>query len=175
MTMKKFLMTGVMAIAMTGCVTMNIPEIPDLSKLPQLPEIPTVTVNVEQNMQRNQTFDSAYNFATTKSKIVEALKSKGMTVFAEIDHQQAAKNAGLSMQPATVIIFGNPKAGTPLMVKDPNFALQLPLKVLVTEVNGKTHVVINKTESLIAGSQIQYSDVENTLAKAELVIQSAIK
>lgn len=161
--MKKILSISILALIMSGCTMVNIPEMPKL------------TVNKEQNVQANIVLDSAYNFAETKSKIVETLKSKGMTIFAEIDHQQAAKNADLTMQPATVIVFGNPKAGTPLMVKDPKFALQLPLKVLVTEVNGKTQVVMSKTESLIAGSQIQYSDVENTLAKAELVIQSAIK
>lgn len=164
--MKKLLSMSLLGLAMTGCATINIPE---------MPALPNVTCACDVVNNPVKIFDSAYDFATTKSKIVEALKSKGMTIFAEIDHQQAGKNAGLTMQSATVIIFGNPKAGTPLMVKDPSFALQLPLKVLVTEVNGKTHVVINKTESLIAGSQIQYSDVENTLAKAELVIQSAIK
>lgn len=164
--MKKLLSMSLLGLAMTGCATINIPE---------MPALPNVTCACDVVNSPEVIFDSAYDFATTKSKIVEALKSKGMTIFAEIDHQQAAKNAGLTMQPATVIVFGNPKAGTPLMVKDPSFALQLPLKVLVTEVNGKTQVVINKTESLIAGSQIQYGDVENTLAKAELVIQSAIK
>lgn len=164
--MKKLLSMSLLGLAMTGCATINIPE---------MPALPNVTCACDVVNSPEVIFDSAYDFATTKSKIVEALKSKGMTIFAEIDHQQAAKNAGLTMQPATVIVFGNPKAGTPLMVKDPSFALQLPLKVLVTEVNGKTHVVINKTESLIAGSQIQYGDVENTLAKTELVIQSAIK
>ena len=78
------------------------------------------------------------------------------------------------MQPATVLIFGNPKAGTPLMKKDPSFALQLPRKVLVTEVDGKVQVVFNTTESLIEDTGIDYSDVENTLAGAEKLITKTV-
>lgn len=169
--MKKFLIMGAIAMLASGCATINIPEMPDMSKFPAMPQ---VNIHMEQ-MQNIKTFDSAYDFNTTKSKIINALKEKGMVIFAEIDHQKAAKDVGLTMQPATVIIFGTPKAGTPLMVKDPSFALQLPLKVLVTEVNGKTQVVINRTEQIIAGSQIQYSDVENSLAKAENLIQATVK
>lgn len=170
--MKKLLMMSAIGSLTAGCATIHIPEMPDMSKFPPMPQ---VSIHMEQAMQNTTTFDSAYDFTTTKSKITHTLKEKGMTIFAEIDHQKAAKDVGLTMQPATVIVFGTPKAGTPLMVQDPAFALQLPLKVLITEVNGKTQVVINRTEHIIAGSRIQYSDVENTLAKAEKLIQVAIQ
>ena len=97
-----------------------------------------------------------------------------MKVFTLIDHQAAAQEAGLQMQPATVLIFGAPKAGTPLMRKDPAFALQLPMRVLVTEVDGKVQVVYNDTRALIGGSKIEYADVANTLANAEKLIRATV-
>ena len=60
------------------------------------------------------------------------------------------------------------------MVKDPAFALQLPLRVLVTEVNGQVQVVFNDTRALISGSHINYVDVENTLANAEKLIRATV-
>lgn len=123
----------------------------------------------------HQILTSRYDFATTVNKIKEGVTARGMTVFAVIDHQAAAQQAGLAMQPASVIVFGTPKAGTPLMVKDPHFALQLPLKVLVTEQNGKVEVVMTKTDELIKHSQISKTDVENSLAKAEGLIATLIQ
>lgn len=125
-------------------------------------------------MQATQTVTSRYNFNDTVSRLENAIQSRGMTVFTVIDHQAAAQQTGLTMQPAKVIVFGTPKAGTPLMVKDPAFALQLPLKVLVTEVNGQTQVMFTDTRALIAGSKIDYSEVENTLANAETLIRKVV-
>ena len=121
------------------------------------------------------TIPSAYDFNDTVAKIRQAIESKGMTVFAVIDHQAAAQKAGLQMQPATVLIFGNPKVGTPLMVKDPSFALQLPLKVLITQTNGQVQVIYTPTDTLIKGSQITPTEVATTLANAEKLIQATIK
>ena len=120
------------------------------------------------------TIHSAYSFNDTVAKIRQAIESKGMTVFAMIDHQAAAQKAGLQMQPAIVLIFGNPKAGTPLMVKDPAFALQLPLKVLITETEGKVQVSYVPAQHLILGSKIAPAEVENTLAKAEGLIRATV-
>lgn len=123
---------------------------------------------------RTHTVQSRYSFQETLTRLQDAVRSKGMKVFTLIDHQAAAKEVGLQMQPATVIVFGTPKAGTPLMVKDPAFALQLPLRVLVTEVNGQVQVVFNDTRALIDGSQIAYDDVANTLANAEKLIRKTV-
>ena len=59
--------------------------------------------------------------------------SRGLFIFATIDHAEAAKQAGLEMRPASVVIFGNPKGGTPLMQMAPTLAIDLPLKALVWE------------------------------------------
>ncbi|HDL4362691.1 TPA: DUF302 domain-containing protein [Mannheimia haemolytica] len=120
-------------------------------------------------------FESKFDFQTTVTTLTNTLKEKGMTIFAEIDHQAAAKQAGLEMQPATVLVYGTPKAGTPLMVKDPMLALQLPLKVLITEPNkGKVEVMLNRADQVVAHANTDYADVENNLAKAEKLIKATV-
>lgn len=150
-----------LALALTACVSSQ----------------PMPATKVTQNTQDDKIIihQSTHDFDTTKQKVLDALKSKNMVIFAQIDHQAAAKQVGLSMQPATVIVFGTPKVGTPLMVKDPNFALQLPLKVLITQNNGKTQVVMNRTQNVVSGSQIAFEDVKDSLAKAEGLIFNAIQ
>lgn len=119
--------------------------------------------------------ESPYSFSQTVQVLNDTLKSKGMTIFAQIDHQAAAQQNGLTMQPATVIIYGTPKVGTPLMQKDPTLALQLPLKVLVTEAQtGKVQVLLNTAEQVVSHSNTPYSDVQNNLAKAEQLIRATI-
>ena len=117
---------------------------------------------------------SRYGFDETVSRLKNAVEAKGMTVFALIDHRAAAQKAGLDMQPATVIVFGAPKAGTPLMVKDPDFALSLPLKVLVTETDGQVRAVVADTRALIADSDISVADVENTLDRVPALIAKTV-
>ena len=120
------------------------------------------------------TIDSRYDFAATVTALETAIQEKGMTLFARIDHQAAAKEAGLDIQPATVLIYGSPKAGTPLMQNDPTLALQLPLKVLITENDGKVQVLLNSAEQVVARSNTPYSAVENTLANAEKLIRATV-
>lgn len=118
---------------------------------------------------------SAADFDTTVAKLSSAIESKGMTIFAVIDHKAAAGKVELDMQPATVIIFGAPKAGTPLMRKDPRLALQLPLKVLVTEGEQGVQIVFTPTARVIEGSSITADEVADTLAKAETLLENAVK
>ena len=119
--------------------------------------------------------ESKYPFSETVRVLEAAIQEKGMTIFARIDHQQAAKDHGLEMQPAIVPIYGSPKAGTPLMQKDPTLALQLPLKVLITEATpGKVEVLLNSAEQVVARSNTDYSAVENTLANAEKLIRATV-
>jgi len=78
---------------------------------------------------------SAYSFDETLMRMVATIQAKGLTLFARIDHSVEAELAGLSMQPASALIFGAPKAGTPLMVASPLIALELPLRALVWQDN----------------------------------------
>lgn len=120
-------------------------------------------------------FDSKYDFNQTLSVLRDTFQSKGMMIFTEIDHRAAAQKAGLEMQPATVIVYGMPKIGTPLMLKDPSLALQLPLKVLVTEPQaGEVKVMVNTAQQVVAHSETPYSSVENSLANAEKLIKATV-
>ena len=77
--------------------------------------------------------ESPYVFADTVQRLLAAFAEKGIKVFATIDQQNEARTAGLVMPPTTLIVFGNPKAGTPLMLANPQVGIDLPLKVLVCE------------------------------------------
>jgi len=74
---------------------------------------------------------SLYPFAETTSRLLAAVRDAGNTVFATIDHAAAARTAGLTLRPTTLIVFGNPKAGTALMQAVPLVGLDLPVKLLV--------------------------------------------
>ena len=74
---------------------------------------------------------SPYTVDETIRRLDEGVRGKGLTVFARIDHRAGAREVGLDMQDEQVLIFGSPRAGTPLMVARPLVALDLPLRVLV--------------------------------------------
>ena len=77
------------------------------------------------------------------------LKSKAVAIFAVIDHAGEAEKAGLKMRPTQLLIFGNPKAGTPLMLAAPTTAIDLPLKALAWEdVEGKVWLSFNSPDYL---------------------------
>jgi uncharacterized protein (DUF302 family) len=69
----------------------------------------------------------------TVSRLENILRTKGVTLFAVIDHSGEAAKAGLAMPNTKLVIFGNPAAGTPLMLAAPSAAIDLPLKLLVAE------------------------------------------
>ena len=70
-------------------------------------------------------------FDDTVERLVAAIATHGMTMFARFDHAANARAAGLTMPPTTVLIYGHPQAGTPVMLAEPLAALDLPLRVLV--------------------------------------------
>ena len=76
---------------------------------------------------------SPYSVPETVQRIESVLTGKSLTVFSRIDHSGEAEKVGLKMRPTQLIIFGNPKGGTPLMVAAPTSAIDLPLKALVWE------------------------------------------
>jgi uncharacterized protein (DUF302 family) len=79
---------------------------------------------------------SRYSVPETVDRLVTVLQSKGMTVFARIDHAAEAAKVGLKMRPTQLLIFGNPKGGTPLMAAAPTVGIDLPFKALVWEDGG---------------------------------------
>lgn len=91
-----------------------------------------------------KTVPASKDAAAAVAQLEAAIKAKGMKVFTRIDHAAAAREFGLEMPPATVVIFGHPKGGTPNFLKKPTLAIDLPLKMLVWEnKDGKTFVTYN--------------------------------
>ena len=76
---------------------------------------------------------SPLGFTATLARLTAAIESAGLTIFARIDHTAGANGAGLAMPPTVVLIYGNAKGGTPIMLAAPQTALDLPLRVLVRE------------------------------------------
>jgi uncharacterized protein (DUF302 family) len=92
---------------------------------------------------------SKHSVEQTVEALQNILKSKGVAVFALIDHSGEAEKVGLKMRPTKLLIFGNPKAGTPLMLASPSTAIDLPLKLLVWEdAQGKVWVSYNSPDYL---------------------------
>lgn len=92
---------------------------------------------------------SKYSVQETIERIEKAVMAKGMKVFARIDHSGEAKNVGLDMKPSVLLIFGNPKGGTALMVARPTVAIDLPMKALAWEdQEGKVWLTYNAPELL---------------------------
>jgi len=95
--------------------------------------------------------DAASNHSVdeTVEKLKGILNAKGVTLFALIDHSSEAEKAGMKMRPTKLLIFGSPKAGSPVMLAAPSIAIDLPLKVLVWEdISGKAWVAYNSPHYL---------------------------
>jgi uncharacterized protein (DUF302 family) len=87
---------------------------------------------------------SKYSVDEIVEKLRGILQAKGVTLFALIDHSGEAAKVGLTMPPTKLLIFGNPKGGTPLMLAAPSIAIDLPLKILVAEdAGGATYLSYN--------------------------------
>jgi uncharacterized protein (DUF302 family) len=87
---------------------------------------------------------SNHSVDETVEKLKGILQAKGVMLFALVDHSGEAEKAGLKMRPTKLLIFGNPKAGTPLMLASPSAAIDLPLKILIAEdADGKVWVSYN--------------------------------
>ena len=74
---------------------------------------------------------SASGYADTLASLINAIKDRGLTVFTRIDHAAGARAVGLELADEEVVVFGNARAGTPLMAADPRIGIELPLRILV--------------------------------------------
>lgn len=92
---------------------------------------------------------SAHSVDETVERLKTILLSKGVALFALVDHSGEAQKVGMKMPPTKLLIFGNPRAGTPLMLASPSVAIDLPLKILVWEdAAGKVWLSYNSPEYL---------------------------
>ena len=95
------------------------------------------------------TIAGKHSVEETVDKLKAMLHAKGVTLFALVDHSGEAAKAGMAMPPTRLLIFGSPKAGTPLMLARPSVAIDLPLKILVAEDEaGKVWISWNAPEFL---------------------------
>ncbi len=118
---------------------------------------------------------SPFSVQETLERLQEVIRSRNLTLFAQIDHSGEARRVGLTMQEAHVLIFGNPKGGTPLMIASPLLALDLPLKVLVWQrADDQVWVSTNSMTYLRDRYAIPQALVGN-LAVVDAVIEQALK
>ena len=88
----------------------------------------TTTTAFSQNLA---TVESKFAVKETADRLAAELEKRGIRIAARIDHAAGAKSAGLDMPPTEVIMFGNPRLGTPLMLAQPSVAIELPMKMLI--------------------------------------------
>jgi uncharacterized protein (DUF302 family) len=118
---------------------------------------------------------SPYSVPDTLKRLQVLLESKGLKIFAIIDHSGEAAKVGLEMHPTQVLLFGSPKAGTPVMLAAPSVAIDLPLKALVAEDDhGKVWITYNDPDHLAKRHGIPPDLVKN-LAGAGALLQKAVE
>jgi uncharacterized protein (DUF302 family) len=118
---------------------------------------------------------SHYSLEETLTRLETVFADKGLKVFALIDHSGEAEKVGLKMKPTKVLMFGSPKAGTPLMVEAPTLAIDLPLKALIAEdEQGKVSVAYNDPAYLQQRHGVPQELMKN-LAGAGALIAKAVE
>jgi uncharacterized protein (DUF302 family) len=117
---------------------------------------------------------SSYSVEQTLQRLRASIESRNLKIFAQIDHSDEAQQAGLEMPPAHVLIFGGPKAGTPLMIASPLLALELPLKALVwQDAAGQVWISYESSDYLASRFAIPAELVQN-IAGIDGVIAAAL-
>jgi uncharacterized protein (DUF302 family) len=116
---------------------------------------------------------SSHSVDETVEKLKGILQAKGVKLFALVDHSGEAEKAGMKMPPTKLMIFGNPKGGTPLMIASPSVAVDLPLKILVAEdAGGKVLVSYNSPAYLKQRHNLPEELLQN-IAVVELLAAAA--
>lgn len=117
--------------------------------------------------------ESGRSYSDTLDVLRRAITSGGNTLFAEIDQTAAAAAVGLTLRPTTLLVFGNPKGGTPLMDAFPAFALELPLKMLVWEEEGRVRVAYTPlTESAV---RYGVTGMDDRIARIDAAVDALVR
>jgi uncharacterized protein (DUF302 family) len=112
-----------------------------------MPEMPKERAMTEATGNGIISIPSSHSVDSAVEKLQGILNGAGVKIFALIDHSGEAEKAGMKMRNTKLLIFGNPKGGTPLMLASPTAALDLPLKILVWEdADGKVWLTYNSVE-----------------------------
>jgi uncharacterized protein (DUF302 family) len=117
---------------------------------------------------------SSHSVDETVTKLEGILQAKGITLFALVDHSGEAVKAGMKMRPTKLLIFGNPRAGTPVMLAAPSSAIDLPLKILVWEDDqGKVWITYNSPSYLQERHNLQSELLPNIAVIETLAAKAA--
>ena len=118
---------------------------------------------------------SPHSVPETLRRLESLLQAKGVNIFAHVDHSGEAEKAGLKMRPTQLLIFGSPKAGTPLMVASPTLAIDLPLKALAWEdADGAVWLSYNSPEYLQQRHKIP-ADLMGNIAGPGALLKKAVE
>lgn len=118
---------------------------------------------------------SPHTFPETLRRLEAAIARRSIPILAKIDHADGAEKVGLSMNPATIVIFGNAKAGTPIMQAAPTAALDLPLRTLIwQDAAGQVWISINSPQYLQTRHQIPESLLPNIAGITTIVAETVI-
>ncbi|CAG9164488.1 hypothetical protein LMG32289_00831 [Cupriavidus pampae] len=122
---------------------------------------------------RTISLTSQHGFATTVDRLKSTLASRGLTLFADIDQSAAATQAGTSLRPTRLFLFGNPKGGTPAMQMNPHAAVELPLRAVVwQDERGTTHIDYQDLSGVLAADYGLSADMVAPLAAVRPLLES---
>lgn len=127
-----------------------------------------------QSVEGIVTRSSPFSVEETLDRLQQAIRSRTLTLFAHIDHGEEAKRVGLTMQEAHVLIFGNPKGGTPLMIANPLLALDLPLKVLIWKSDDNRVWISSNTVAYLTDRYALPQELVGNLAVSDTVTEKAL-
>ena len=117
---------------------------------------------------------SSMAFQPTVDRLVAVIEKAGMEIFAKIDHAAGAKAVGLEMPPATVLIYGHARGGTPIMQAAPATALDLPLRALIREgEGGETLVAFHPVQQMLESHGVS-GELAGRLSKAQQLLVNSI-
>ena len=116
---------------------------------------------------------SKHSVDETVERLKNILQSRGVALFAVVDHSGEAEKVGITMPATKLLIFGNPKAGTPLMLAAPSSAIDLPLKILVAE-DGNGRVYVSWNDAAYLQSRHGFpAELTGNIAVVEAIAASA--
>lgn len=117
---------------------------------------------------------SAFSVAESTERLENILQEKGMTIFKQIGHSKGAASVGIELRDSELIVFGNPKVGSPLMKCQPTVAIDLPQKALIWE-DTQSRVWISYNDPRYLQKRHAISGCEKVIAKVEKALASIIK
>jgi uncharacterized protein (DUF302 family) len=119
---------------------------------------------------------SLHSYGHTRHRLLAAIEDRSLTLFAEIDHAAAARRVGLELGDEAVVVFGNPRAGTPLMQSNPRIGIDLPLRVLIWDDGESTKLGFHDPRELASRYDVgQHKERLDKMADllAEVVAEAA--